>query len=68
MKKYVVSLVRGYVVAISAKSEQEAKRFAEYYIGGESDLSDEREKERFQFRIEHIEMTTNDAIDIEEHK
>ncbi len=66
MKKYMVSLVRDYVVVISAKNENEAKEFAEYYIGGEKDLSTGKDRKEHKFNIEQIEMTTNDAIDVEE--
>ena len=66
MKKYMVSLVCDYVVVVSAKSENEAKELAEYYIGGEKDLSTEKDRREHKFNIEQIEMTTNDAIDVEE--
>lgn len=68
MKKYMVSLVRDYAVVISAKNENEAKELAEYYIGGEKDLSTEKDRINHKFRIEQIEMTTNDAIDVEENE
>jgi hypothetical protein len=63
MKKYKVCLVRGYVVDLFAKNEKEAKKIAEFYIGGENDLSTKSEREKYSFEIEEIEMTTNDAID-----
>lgn len=68
MKKYLVSLHRDYVVAISAKSEREAKEFAEFYIGGEKDLSDEKEKIAHTFRIDGIEIKTNDAFEAKKYE
>lgn len=68
MQKYMVSLVRDYAVIISANSEKEAKELAELYIGGERDLSTDIEKRKLNFSIEEIEMTTNDAIDVEEYE
>jgi hypothetical protein len=65
MRKYLVSLVRDYGVIISANSEEEAKRCTELFIGGEKDLSTEKNREEHHFNIEEIEMTTNDAIDVE---
>jgi len=68
LKKYLVSLHRDYVVAISAKCENEAKELAEFYIGGEKDLSDEKERREHTFQIDEIEIKTNDAIDIKENE
>ncbi len=68
MKKYLVSLVRDYGVVIKAENEEEAMRCAEFFIGGEKDLSNEKDRKEHQFQIEEIEMTTNDAIDIEENE
>jgi hypothetical protein len=68
MNKYLVSLVRDYTVVISAKSEDEAKELAEYYIGGEKDLSDEKDRKEHTFRIEEIEITYNDAFEIKEYE
>ena len=68
MKKYMVSLVRDYGVVISAENEEEAMRCAEFFIGGEKDLSKLKHREEYKFKIEKIEMTTNDAVDVEEYE
>ncbi|MEW6654658.1 MAG: hypothetical protein AB1394_14490 [Bacteroidota bacterium] len=44
MKKYVVTLSRDYKVIISAKNKEDAKELSEFFIGGERDLSNEKEK------------------------
>ena len=68
MQKDMVSLVRDYAVIISANSEVEARELAEFYIGGERDISNARDRKERHFNIEEIEMTTNDAIDVEEYE
>lgn len=68
MKNYRVSLSRGYSVLISAKSKNEAKELAEYFIGGERDLSDKLDRKNHNFIIKEIELTNNDAIDVEEYE
>jgi len=68
MNKYFVSLHRDYEVAISAKNEEEAKELAEYYIGGEKDLSEEKDRKEHTFQIGGIEIKTNDAYEIKENE
>jgi len=64
LKNYKVALHRDYIVTIKAKNEEEAKFLAEYVIGGERDISTEREKKKFKFKIEEIEMVINEAFEI----
>ena len=49
------------------KNEEEAMRYAEFFIGGEKDLSQPKHREEYKFKIETIEMTTNDAVEAEEY-
>lgn len=65
MKNYKVALHRDYIVNIKAKNKEEAKFLAEYVIGGEKDISTEKERKQFKFKIEEIEMVTNDAFEVE---
>lgn len=62
MKTYEVLLTRSYIVEIDARDENDARFLAEFYIGGEKDLSNSREKAEHAFRINEIEMTVNEAI------
>lgn len=64
MKNYKVALHRDYIVNIKAKNKDEVKSLAEYFIGGERDISTEKEKKQFKFEIERIEMMTNEAMEI----
>lgn len=66
MKKYKVLLSRSYIVKIKAKNKNEAIRFSEFYIGGEKDISNEKERKENHFQIEDIEMTVNDVFDAEQ--
>ncbi len=65
MKTYKVLLHRDYIVTIDAKNEEEAMSFAEFFIAGEKDASTKEEKEQHSFRINEIEMVTNDAFEAE---
>lgn len=66
MKTYKVLLHRDYIVNIDANNEEDAMQLAEFYIAGEKDASTEKEREQHSFRINEIEMVTNDAFEVEE--
>lgn len=63
MKTYEVLLTRSFRVEIDAQDEKDARFLAEFYIGGEKDLSNAREKAEHTFRINEIEMTVNEATE-----
>ena len=65
MKTYEVLLHRDYIVNIDANNEEEAKSLAEFFIASENDASTEKEQEQHSFRINEIEMVTNDAFEVE---
>lgn len=66
MKTYSVLLHRDYRVQIDAKNETDAKSLAEFFIAGEKDASTEKEREQHSFKINEIEMMTNDVFEVEE--
>ena len=66
MKTYKVLLHRDYIVSIDAKNEEEAMFLAEFFIAQEKICSTEKEKEQHSFRINEMEMVTNDAFKVEE--
>ena len=68
MKTFKVLLHRDYIVNINANNEEEAMSLAEFFIAGEKDASTEQEREQHSFRINEIEMVTNDAFEVEEMK
>ncbi len=66
MKLFRVTLHRAYLVQIEARNEEEAKRLTEFYLATPVDGSTQKEREEHSFRIEEIEMVTNDATEVEE--
>jgi len=64
MKTFNVSLTRIFIVSIKAKNAEEAKLFAEYYIGNGHDLSKEADRLEKKFSIEDIEPVWNEASEI----
>ncbi|NWF90544.1 MAG: hypothetical protein HXY50_13915 [Ignavibacteriaceae bacterium] len=56
MKNYQVSLHRDYIVNIKAKNKEEAKFLAEFFVSGEKDCSNDKERKQYKFKIEEIEM------------
>lgn len=65
MNTYKVSLHRDYIVNIDANNEDEAKQLAEFFIAGEKDASTPKDREQHSFRINEIEMVTNDAFEVD---
>ena len=65
MKTYKVLLHRDYIVNIDANNEEDAMSLAEFFIAGEKDASIEKEREQHSFKINEIEMVTNDAFEVE---
>ncbi len=63
MQEYKVYLHRDYIVTIRAENKEEAKFLAEYFIVKDRDASTEKEKKKFNFMIDNIEMVTNDAFE-----
>ncbi|OGU35655.1 MAG: hypothetical protein A2315_17405 [Ignavibacteria bacterium RIFOXYB2_FULL_35_12] len=64
MKNHQVSLHCDYIINIKAKNEEEAKFLAEFFIGGEKDCSNEKERKQYKFKIEEIEMVMNEVLEI----
>lgn len=65
MNSYKVSLHRDYIVNIDTNSKEEAKQLAEFFIAGGKDASTPKEQEQHRFRINEIEMVTNDAFEVD---
>ncbi len=66
MKSFQVSLTKNYLVNINAETESEAKRLAELFTGDIQDISETNNRKEYKFKIEKIECTINEAIDVEE--
>lgn len=68
MKTYIVSLIRSYAVTIEAENEENACRYAEFFIGNCHDLSTYKDKQKNKFSITEIEPAFNEAVDVEEYE
>ncbi len=66
MRTFEVLLTRSYKVEIDANDDRDALFNAEFFVGGEKDLSNEKERAERGFRINEIEMTVNDAFECNE--
>jgi hypothetical protein len=66
MKKYKVTLARGYSVIIEAENEKSAKENVEFFLGDSPDKSNEKHRTEYKFNIEDIELTFNEALEAEE--
>ncbi len=63
MPTYQVIMSRGYIVTIDAESKEDATSLTEFYIGY-FDGSSDADRKKFNFRIQDIEKTVNDAIEV----
>ena len=66
MKLFKVSLTKSYLVNINAENETEARHCAEFFTGDITDISDENHRAEYNFSIEEIECTVNEAFEAEE--
>lgn len=66
MKKFIAHLSREYVVYIDANNEDDAQHFAEFYVSGGEDDSDEFIRKKDNFQIHKIKPTLNEVFYIEE--
>jgi hypothetical protein len=63
MPEYEVSITHSFLVKIQAKSAEDAARLSEFFLTY-SDGSSEQEREKHDFKIEQIELTQNDAFEV----
>lgn len=66
MKSFQVSLTKIYLVNINAESEEDAKRFAEFFTDDIKDISDNNDRQKYKFEIEEIECAMNEAVEAKE--
>ncbi len=63
MPTYQVIMLRGYIVTIDAENKEDAALFSELFMG-DSDSSNEMDRQALNFKIQNIDMTVNDAIEV----
>ena len=66
MKTFDVMLTRAYKVTVDAEDETSAKQLAEFFVGDPKDESNEKEKAQYNFNIQKIDMTLNEAFEAKE--
>lgn len=63
MPEYEVAVTHSFLVKIHAKSAEEAARLSEFFLSY-SDGSSEQDRKEYQFKIEQIELTQNEAFEV----
>jgi hypothetical protein len=61
MKTYEIILTKCYLVTIDANSKEEAMEFTTFFTGDVQDISNESAQEDFNFKIQKIKCTVNEA-------
>jgi len=68
MKTYQVVLTKSYLVSVSAKTKEQARRACEFYTNDIQDVSTLENREKGEFLIKNIECTVNETFDCREIK
>jgi len=68
MKTYQVVLTKSYLVSVSAKTKEQARRVCEFYTNDIQDISTIENREKEKFLIKNIECTVNETFDCHEIK
>jgi hypothetical protein len=63
MKTYQVVLTKSYLVSVSAKTKEQARRVCEFYTNDIRDVSTLENREKGEFLIKNIECTVNETFD-----
>ena len=66
MKTYKFDLTRVYRVTVDAENEDEARHYAEFFLGDPKDMSTEIRRKEHNFSIGEIKMLYNDAVESRE--
>ncbi len=68
MKTYQVVLIKSYLVTVSAKTKEQARRVCEFYTNDVQDISTIENREKEKFLIENVECAVNETFDCREIK
>jgi hypothetical protein len=68
MKTYQVVLTKSYLVSVSAKTKEQARRVCEFYTNDIQDISTIENREKEKFLIKNVECTVNETFDCHEIK
>ncbi|MBU2495733.1 MAG: hypothetical protein ABIK20_00275 [Candidatus Omnitrophota bacterium] len=59
-------MTKGYVITVTAETEERAKRIVEFYTGDIHDLSTDEDRKEFNFSIAEIDCKINESWKAEE--
>jgi hypothetical protein len=62
MKKFTVALTKSYEIEVEANNVEDAKKLTELFTGDITDISTEEDRKKYNFKINNIECTYNDAL------
>lgn len=63
MKTYQVVLTKSYLITVSAKTKEQARRVCEFYTNDIQDISTTENREKEKFLIKNIECKMNETFD-----
>jgi len=63
MKTYQVVLTKSYLVSVSARAKEQARRVCEFYTNNIQDISTKENREKEKFLIKNMECTVNETFD-----
>jgi hypothetical protein len=66
MKNFKLVLCKSYIVNIKAEDEERARFFCECFTGDSKDISINKEREEYNFKIEDMRCTVNETFDVAE--
>ena len=65
MTTYQVVLTKSYAVTVKAGTEQQARHVAEFYTGDITDISNMRDRKKYQFAIEEIDCKMHEGLEVQ---
>lgn len=66
MKNFKIILTRSYVLNVSSNNIESAKEVAEFFIGDPKDESNKDQQKKYLFKINDVEMVSNEAYEADE--
>jgi len=64
-KTFKTILTKSYIVEIAAENKEEASRFTELFTGDSQDISTKEDRKKHNFKIENMECTVNEVVEVE---
>lgn len=64
MKEFEIVLTKSYIVNIKAENEFTARELSEFFTSDITDISTEKDRLNFNFKIENIECKLNETYEV----